>query len=145
MPAGSRRHLVGKTLINVFHCDITEIRFVGRGVARSKYVGWTDMASAEHEPTRGVWRRSRRDRLPYLSPCKKSSDLYQFQERPLAKVGWTSPPRGDATAHTGWLERTEFRPRYARFALLTCCRLSEPLYSDVLSSELAIPSRYPSR
>ena len=29
MPAGFRRHLVGKTLINVFHCDITEIRFVG--------------------------------------------------------------------------------------------------------------------
>jgi len=29
MPAGFRRHLVGKTLINVFHCDIAEIRFVG--------------------------------------------------------------------------------------------------------------------
>jgi len=28
MPAGFRRHLVGNTLINVFHCDITEIRFV---------------------------------------------------------------------------------------------------------------------
>jgi len=97
MPAGFRRHLVGKTLINVFHCYITEVRFVGRGVARSKYVGWTDMASAEREPTRGVWRRSRPDRLPYLSPCKKSSDLYQFQERPLANVGWTCPPRGDAT------------------------------------------------
>ena len=27
-----------------------------------------------------------------LSPCKNSSDLYQFQERPLAKVGWTCPP-----------------------------------------------------
>jgi len=26
MPAGFRRHLVGKTLINVFHCDIAEIR-----------------------------------------------------------------------------------------------------------------------
>ena len=24
MPAGFRRHLVGKTLINVFHCDINE-------------------------------------------------------------------------------------------------------------------------
>jgi len=24
MPAGFRRHLVGKTLINVFHCDIAE-------------------------------------------------------------------------------------------------------------------------
>ena len=32
---------------------------------------------------------------PY--PCKNSSDLYQFQERPLAKVGWTCPPRGNAT------------------------------------------------
>ena len=30
MPAGFRRHLVGKTVINVFHCDITEIRFVGK-------------------------------------------------------------------------------------------------------------------
>ena len=25
------------------------------------------------------------------TPCKNSSDLYQFQERPLAKVGWTCP------------------------------------------------------
>jgi len=32
MPAGFRRHLVGKTLINVFHCDIAEneICFVGK-------------------------------------------------------------------------------------------------------------------
>ena len=30
VPAGFRRHLVGRTLINVFHCDITEIRFVGK-------------------------------------------------------------------------------------------------------------------
>jgi len=30
MPAGFRRHLVGKTLINVFRCDIAEIRFVGK-------------------------------------------------------------------------------------------------------------------
>ena len=29
MPAGFRRHLVGKTLANVFHCDIAEIHFVG--------------------------------------------------------------------------------------------------------------------
>jgi len=29
MPACFRRHLVGKTVINVFHCDIAEIRFVG--------------------------------------------------------------------------------------------------------------------
>jgi len=28
---------------------------------------------------------------PYPSPCKNSSDLNQFQERPLAKVGWTCP------------------------------------------------------
>ena len=28
------------------------------GVARSKYVGWTDMASAELEPITGVWRQS---------------------------------------------------------------------------------------
>jgi len=30
MLAGFRRHLVGKTLINVFHCDIAEIFFVGK-------------------------------------------------------------------------------------------------------------------
>ena len=30
MPAGFRRHLVGKTLRNVLHCDIAEIRFVGK-------------------------------------------------------------------------------------------------------------------
>ena len=29
MPAGLRRHLVGKTLRNVCHCDIAYIRFVG--------------------------------------------------------------------------------------------------------------------
>jgi len=29
MPAGFRRHLVGKTLMNDFHCDSAEIRFVG--------------------------------------------------------------------------------------------------------------------
>jgi len=33
MPAGFRRHLVGKTLRNVFHCDVAEIRFVGKLVA----------------------------------------------------------------------------------------------------------------
>jgi len=27
MPAGFRRHLVGKTVRNVFHCDIAEVRF----------------------------------------------------------------------------------------------------------------------
>ena len=32
-------------------------------------------------------------RLRYPSPCIKSSDLYQFQERPLAKVGWTCRPQ----------------------------------------------------
>jgi len=30
MPAGFCRHVVGKTLINVFHCDSAEIRFVGK-------------------------------------------------------------------------------------------------------------------
>ena len=29
MPAAFRLHLVGKTLINSFHCDIAEIRIVG--------------------------------------------------------------------------------------------------------------------
>jgi len=30
MPAGFRRHLVGNTFRNNFHCDIAEIRFVGK-------------------------------------------------------------------------------------------------------------------
>ena len=30
MTAGFRRHLVGKSLINVFHGDVVEIRFVGK-------------------------------------------------------------------------------------------------------------------
>ena len=30
MPAIFRRHLVGKTVRNVFHCDIAGIRFVGK-------------------------------------------------------------------------------------------------------------------
>ena len=30
MLAGFRRHLVGKTLINIFHFNIAEIRFVGK-------------------------------------------------------------------------------------------------------------------
>ena len=30
IPAGFRRHLVGKTLRNVFYCDIAEIRFIGK-------------------------------------------------------------------------------------------------------------------
>jgi len=29
MPAGVRRHLVGKTFRNDFHCDIAEIPFAG--------------------------------------------------------------------------------------------------------------------
>jgi len=30
MPAGFRRHLVGKTLRTDFHCDVAEIHFVGK-------------------------------------------------------------------------------------------------------------------
>jgi len=30
MPVGFHRHLVGKTLINVFHYDIAEVRFVDK-------------------------------------------------------------------------------------------------------------------
>jgi len=30
VPAGFRRHLVGKTPSSVFHCDLAEIRFVGK-------------------------------------------------------------------------------------------------------------------
>ena len=33
MPGGFRRHLVGKTLINVFHCESAEIRFVSEIVS----------------------------------------------------------------------------------------------------------------
>jgi len=30
VPAGFRRHLVSRTPRNVFHCDIAEMRFVGK-------------------------------------------------------------------------------------------------------------------
>jgi len=30
IPAGCRRHLVGKTIRNVFHCDIAKTHFVGK-------------------------------------------------------------------------------------------------------------------
>jgi len=42
VPAGFRRHLVGKTLINVFHCDIAEICFVGKLVIIQTFHKWTD-------------------------------------------------------------------------------------------------------
>ena len=46
MPAGFCRRLVGKTLINVFHCDSAEIRFVGKRVITQTF----------HKPT---------DRMPF--------------------------------------------------------------------------------
>jgi len=38
MPAGFRRHLVGKTLINVFHYASAEIRFVGKLVIKQTFL-----------------------------------------------------------------------------------------------------------
>jgi len=38
MLAGFRRHLVGRTLINVFHCDIADMRFVGQLVIIHTFV-----------------------------------------------------------------------------------------------------------
>ena len=78
--------------VKFFFSGCTNLKLVRiRGVARSKYVGWTDMASAERQPITGVWRRT--DPPPNHPLCKNSSDLYRFQERPLAKVGWTCPPQ----------------------------------------------------
>ena len=37
MPDGFRRHFVGKTLRNVCHCDIAEIRSVGKLVIIRKF------------------------------------------------------------------------------------------------------------
>jgi len=37
MPAGFRRHLVGKTIINVFHYASAEIRFVGELLIIQRY------------------------------------------------------------------------------------------------------------
>jgi len=59
----------------------------------SKYVGWTDMESAEREPITGVCMEAEPNGPTPLPPLKNSSDLYQFQERPQAKVGWTCPPQ----------------------------------------------------
>ena len=46
------------------------------GAARSKYVGWTDMAIAEREPITGVWRRSD---PPYPSPIKTRRICINFR------------------------------------------------------------------
>ena len=88
-----------------------------RGVARSKYVGWTDVASAEHEPITRVWGPSD-PHLHHPPPCKNSSDLYQFQKRPLAKVGLTCPPRGDATAYV-----------YSQLSISVCWPVLPPVTS----------------
>jgi len=37
MPAAFRRHLVGKTLRNAWHCDVAEIRFVGKLVIKFRH------------------------------------------------------------------------------------------------------------
>ena len=62
---------------------------LNRNVARSKYVGWTLNRHGECAAPayNAVWRQH-----TYPSPCRNSSDLYQFQERSLAKVGWTLSP-----------------------------------------------------
>ena len=57
-----------------------------KGRLQVKICGWADMASVDREPIKGGW-------SPYLYPCKNSSNLYQFQERPPAKVGRTCPPQ----------------------------------------------------
>jgi len=42
----------------------------------------------------GVWGRApKADSTPSGLPSKNSPDLHQSQERPLAKVGWTCPPK----------------------------------------------------
>ena len=46
MPSGFRHHLVRKTLINVFHCNIAETRLVGKLVIIETF----------HKPT---------DRMPF--------------------------------------------------------------------------------
>ena len=42
MPAVFRRHLVGKALINVFHCDTAEIHFVGNIVIIKTFYNMAD-------------------------------------------------------------------------------------------------------
>ena len=52
------------------------------------------MESAEREPITGVCMEAEpTGPTPLPIPLKNSSDLYQFQERPQAKVGWTCPPQ----------------------------------------------------
>jgi len=48
-----------------------------------------------------VWNRlaSQVRTLTGPTPCKNSSNLYQSQERPLAKVGWTCPPQSTPWRH----------------------------------------------
>jgi len=50
MPAGFRRHLVGKILLNVFHCDIAQIRFVGKLVIiQTFYKSMDRMSFKQHK------------------------------------------------------------------------------------------------
>ena len=50
------------------------------GVARSKYVGWADMANAERQPITGVWRRS--------DPTHTYHRYHRPPTPPLVKTRW---------------------------------------------------------
>ena len=53
-----------------------------RAVARSKYLGWTHMASAEREPITGVWRRS-----PHRGPWAEIVGLVSISGATSSKSG----------------------------------------------------------
>ena len=64
MLAGFRRHLVGKTLVNVFHCDIAEIRFVGE-----LYSDHTDIFINQRIECNLKNTISLRPLTPHIMPC----------------------------------------------------------------------------
>jgi len=77
MPAGFRRHLVGKTVINVFHCDIAEIRFVGELVNFDRTINLRTL-TPHIMPfyTHKKWRSYRGHRFyDVTSPCALWSEL----------------------------------------------------------------------
>ena len=59
-----------------------------RAVKQAKYVGWTDMASAEREPITGVWRRS-----DPPTPPVKFVGFVSISGETSIKSGGTCPPR----------------------------------------------------
>ena len=78
MPLDHGDGVRNKDKIHQKKSPVVSVSTLSRGVAGSKYVGWTDGERAA---------RAYNGSLEAPPPCKNSSELYQFQERATAKVG----------------------------------------------------------